>query len=220
VALNDGGYAVIGVVEDIRSRPGIPASPALYVPLTSTAVPMTQSALPVLVRMTGGAEPDQRLITARLNERFPPNSVRIVSASASIAPFVERPRFLAMTFGALLIIALALCVCGVYAVAVFEAAQRRRETAIRLALGASSARVRWHVLRQLVVPVAGGAAVGITAAWMALRIVVAQLPDAPSAGWPALLGGTLLVVIGAVAAATRPAVIVARTDPAAILRDA
>ena len=59
-------------------------------------------------------------------------------------------RFLMRVFVAFALVAAALAIVGLGAVVTLNAAARRRELAIRAALGAGSRRLRWLVLREAV----------------------------------------------------------------------
>jgi predicted permease len=62
------------------------------------------------------------------------------------------------------VVALVLCVSGLYAVVALTSRIRRREYAIRLALGSGPGAVRWLVLQQALLLGSGGALAGIAAA--------------------------------------------------------
>ena len=69
---------------------------------------------------------------------------------------------LALTlFGSL---ALALCACGLYAVVALSSRLRRREYAIRMALGARAGDVQWLICRQAMLIAAAGTSAGVAAA--------------------------------------------------------
>ena len=65
-------------------------------------------------------------------------------------------------------VAVVLCTSGLYAVIVLNSQQRRREYAIRVALGAGRGDVRWMVVRQALVLAGTGAAAGVLAAALGL----------------------------------------------------
>lgn len=57
-------------------------------------------------------------------------------------------------------LALLLCAVGLYGITAYSVNRRTNEIGVRLALGASTEHVRWMVLREVLVLVATGAAVG------------------------------------------------------------
>jgi predicted permease len=157
---------VVGIVGNIRPRPGGPVLPGLFLPLTPGLRELTQSAVPVVVRMERGAVPDAQLMTSRLNERFPANRVTVASVERQLAPHIEQPRFLAILFGTLAGIAVLLGAVGIYSVVSLDTTLRRREFGICLALGAQVSRLHREILGRVLLPVVVGICVGVAAAQM------------------------------------------------------
>lgn len=197
VATSDGDVLIVGVVGDIRPEPGTPAIPALFVPVSSARVRPMQTALPVLLRMRRGQIPDTQLLTRHLDEHFGDGSVRIRSAAAMLAPAVERPRFLAVAFGLFAGIAVVLAATSLASIAGFEIIRRRRDTSIRVALGASGRQAVWPLVLSVSLPVCAGVAIGGVAARLILARWGANLPEIqPVAASYALAGLTVLILAG------------------------
>jgi predicted permease len=118
-------------------------------------------------------------------------------------------------FGAL---ATLLASIGLYGVMAFVVARRRKELGIRLALGAQPGFVMWLVMREVLLLLAVGLAVGIPAAMALGRYVSAQLyglqPRDPGIALATVL---LLTVVSAVAGLI-PAQRASRIDPILALR--
>jgi predicted permease len=107
---------------------------------------------------------------------------------------------------------------GLYGVMAFLVARRRKELGIRLTLGAQPSLVIWMVMREVLLLLAIGLAIGIPAAMALGRYVAGQLygirPHDPAiAGWTVLL----LTVVSAVAGLI-PAQRASRIDPILALR--
>jgi predicted permease len=107
---------------------------------------------------------------------------------------------------------------GLYGVMAFVVARRRKELGIRLALGAQPGFVIWLVIREVLLLLAIGLAIGIPAAMALGRYVSAQLygiqgNDPWMAGWTLLL----LTLVSA-AAGLIPAHRASRIDPILALR--
>ena len=118
-------------------------------------------------------------------------------------------------FGAL---ATLLATIGLYGVMAFVVARRTKELGIRLALGAQPGIMIWMVMREVLLLLAIGLAVGVPAAMALGRYVSAQLygikaSDPVIAGWTVLL----LAVVSA-AAGLIPAQRASRIDPILALR--
>jgi predicted permease len=140
------------------------------------------------------------------------------SMGGVIADSVENRRFemdLLMLFA---ISALLLAGLGVYGVVTYSVVQRRREIGLRLALGAQRANIYRLVMRDGLVPVLTGTAIGIGVAFVSAR-VVANMFFQVSPYNPAIVTGTicLLLAVGAVACLL-PARRAASIDPMQALR--
>jgi ABC-type antimicrobial peptide transport system permease subunit len=117
-------------------------------------------------------------------------------------------------FGSLAALAVAVAAIGVYAVAGLEAARRRRELAIRLALGATRAGLQASMIGRTVRPVVVGVIVGLVAAWATLAALpwhLAELSTGFSTAAAAAALGMIVTAVSAVWLRTRRAV---RVSPA------
>ena len=107
---------------------------------------------------------------------------------------------------------------GLYGVMAFVVARRRKELGIRLALGAQPGFVIWLVMREVVLLVTIGLAVGIPAALALGQYVSSQLYGIQPRD-PLIAGGTmLLLLIVSGAAGLIPATRASRIDPILALR--
>jgi predicted permease len=107
---------------------------------------------------------------------------------------------------------------GLYGVMAFVVAQRKKELGIRLALGAQPGFVIWLVMREVLLLLAIGLAVGIPAAMGLGRYVAAQLYGIQAQD-PSIAGSTvLLLTLVSAAAGLIPAQRASRTDPMLALR--
>jgi predicted permease len=107
---------------------------------------------------------------------------------------------------------------GLYGVMAFVVARRRKELGLRLALGAEPAGVLWLVMKEVLVLLVLGLAVGIPAAIGAGRFVSAQLYGIrPNDPWIAVTTVVLLAAVSA-AAGMIPAHRASRIDPILALR--
>ena len=160
---------VVGVVADVKqfALDGPPTAD-LYVPLPQ--MPASQ-ANPVAARTTWilRTNGDPRALVNRLTEIVHGVDPNVAASSiqtlddvveSSIAAWRIDVRLL-QTFG---VLAIALCTIGVYAVASFSAGTRRRELAIKAALGATRRDLITRTLREELWPVALGVMIGAAAA--------------------------------------------------------
>jgi putative ABC transport system permease protein len=142
--------------------------------------------------------------------------------SAAIAANVRRPLW--MLLGAVAVALLIACV-NVANLTGARWTARQREMALRTALGAGRARLVMLVAIESVLLAGAGAALGVTAAWLALKSIVVRLPVAIPRLDDARLDAGSLVVAAALTlacgmlAAVLPAWWTARVDPGEALRD-
>lgn len=124
------------------------------------------------------------------------------------------PMFVAAAFAA---VALLLSAIGVYGVLAYLVAQRTREFGIRMALGSSADGVCGLVLKEGLVLIGVGVAVG-AAGVVALKRTLDSLAYGVTAADPTVLAAVVAVLMGvAMAASSIPARRAARIDPAAAI---
>lgn len=144
---------------------------------------------------------------------------RVMPLDALVADATAERRFHAFATVGFGVLALLLGTVGIFGGVAAAVSERRREIGIRVALGATAARVRWFAMRHSLLPVAAGAIVGVVCAAWANRVVEQFLFEV-SPSDPRTLGviGVVLVSV-AVVASWMPAQRAVRTDPASVLRD-
>jgi predicted permease len=127
-------------------------------------------------------------------------------------------RLIAMLSAGFGLVATLLASVGLYGVMAFVVAQRKKELGIRIALGAQPGFVVWLVMREVLLLLAIGLAVGIPAAMGLGRYVAAQLYGI-QAHDPFIAGSTVLLLtfVSAVAGLI-PAQRASRIDPILALR--
>ena len=159
--------------------------------LVRNTVKQIDAAMPVYSMKTVEAQLDETLLTDRL--------IAMLSAG----------------FGAL---ATLLASIGLYGVMAFVVARRKKELGIRLALGAQPQSVVWLVMREVLLLLAVGLAVGIPAAlglgrWAGSQLFGIKPHD------PAIAAATVVLLsLVSAAAGFIPARRASRTDPNLVLR--
>jgi hypothetical protein len=209
---------VVGVAEDARLRSLSGASEhAYYVPMAQhpdTAYPQ------VLVRFAGAAEPHLESLRRRLQAEMPGAAyVGVLPLRALVDPNLRAWELGATMFVVFGCLALALAAIGLYGMIAYDLAQRRRELAVRLALGAAPR----HVLRVVVLGalrlVAAGVALGGGIALLAAPrlepLLFRESPRDPLVY--AAVAGTLVAV--ALLASAAPAWRALAVAPNAVLRE-
>lgn len=208
---------VIGVAGDIRDvKLEAEPPPLVFVPHAQVDLP----SMTIIVRTaTGitGVLPDIRQVLQKVDSRLPPPLIEAVDASRADA--TGAPRFHASLLATFASIAVVLAITGVYAMLAFAVAERRREIAVRLALGASRGRIARLILRDGLALAAAGVLCGTVAA-LAITRVMSNLLYGVAPTDPltfALAAATLLAT--ATVACYLPARQASRVDPACVLRD-
>jgi predicted permease len=149
---------VTGVSANVRARLDEPPGPAAYLPLFAQPV---RQPLVVYVHAAGDARafaPSIYRTVAEMDAVLPVRDLRTIREEVSDALAPERVAA-AMT-ATMAAIASLLAVAGIYTLAIGVAARRRREFAIRVALGASRRGFRQAIAREVLLVAALGCVLG------------------------------------------------------------
>jgi putative ABC transport system permease protein len=159
-----------------------------------------------------------RAAAAEIDPNLP--LVRLVSMEDQIAQTLQRERLFAWLCGAFGVLALLLCMTGLYGVMSYATARRRQEVGIRMALGASRMRVLRHVIAEGVGLAAAGCAVGLPLAWWAAqRYIDYKRLGINPLDIPVLALAALALTLSALVAVLGPAWRAAAADPMTALRE-
>ena len=144
---------------------------------------------------------------------------------ANVRPLTEltdavtsRHRALATVLSVFAVLALGLAVLGLYAALAYVVAQRRREFAIRVAVGAPLRAIRSLVMREGVALVAVGLILGLLLSLALTRLLATQLYGVTPTDPSTFAGIAALLSVAALGAALAPLRQAARVDPAEIMR--
>jgi predicted permease len=212
--LVDEPMTIVGVVADVTPA-GESDRPAMYVALDQLSV----AGGALLVRTTLSPAAVLTDLRSRLRAVAPGLPLdRITVMTDSLAEGRATTRFLTELAAAFGLVALVLATFGVYGQTRREVGARRRELAVRQALGASPRAVLWHAIRPGTVALVAGSVVGAIASvgvmrWVSSLIVGVVPLDAKVLA----LAPVLLAIVGGLFAriATRRLLAV---DPGATLR--
>jgi putative ABC transport system permease protein len=207
---------IVGVVGDIRhGGPASPPRPEFYQPHTQRSFPF----MAFVVRTTADPSTVVRSIRNEIASLDPAQPISTVATmDEHLARSLSRPRFmstLVAMFGAL---ALVLSIVGIYGVVAYSVAQRTREIAIRMALGARSATVLRMVLSRTLWLVLAGVGAGLAGAAAATRVLAGLLFGVEAGDPSTLAGAAAALAIAAIGAGIIPAVRATRVQGAAALR--
>lgn len=207
---------VIGVAGDIRDvRVDQAAQPMLFVPHVQVPLP----GMTLLVKSRGDAAALPSMIRAQFTAIAPDRpapDVHPVTDSRSDA--MARPRLVAAAISAMAVTGVVLATSGIYALLAFSVLQRRREIAIRLAVGSAPGQVARLVLADGLRLTLTGLVLGTAAALGLGRFIGSALYGVAPAD-PLILAVIAVTLLAAAALASYlPARSAARVDPALALR--
>jgi putative ABC transport system permease protein len=143
---------------------------------------------------------------------------RIQTMEQVLSNSVSQPRFTMLLLAAFGVLALALAAVGVYGVVSFSVVQRTHEFGIRMALGADARDVMKLVLREGLVIVSMGVAIGIALAFAATRLISSVLFSVSPSDPLTFLAISLLLVGVALGACFVPGRRATKVDPMEALR--
>jgi putative ABC transport system permease protein len=220
---------IVGIVEspvernidNVRGPSIIEPSPSGEVAAIFVPSPLQDGTARTLSVRAGGPAgplaPAIREIVAQIDPRVP--ILEMATLDQRIPDITQIIRGLARAAAVLGIVALLLASVGLYGVTSYGVAMRRREIAVRMALGARADRVVAMVLRQALALVTIGAVLGGLIAIAAGGVIQANLFGVPGVNVAALGGSATLLGAAMLLASLLPARRAARLDPMMVLRE-
>jgi predicted permease len=209
---------VVGVVADARREVGGLPPGDLYTSLRQSG----RFWMHVVARARAGTDTERVLpaiedVLHRIDPVVPLSSP--LALETAVRDATAPTRFLAVLLAGFSAVAVLLAVMGLYGVIAYAARQRRRDVAIRMALGADRAEVAGLFLRQGMAVVLAGVALGTAGGYALGRALAGQLhgvgPGDPLTH--AALAGLLVVTAGA--AVWLPARRASAAEPMRVLRE-
>ncbi len=210
---------VIGVVEDLNVGRTLFTTPrpSIFLPLD----PEYSSGLTYHIRSAGGDMSEMtssvRRAIAAVDPNVPAYAIKTLESQvrAGLSPALAT----AVSVYLLGALGLVLAAVGTYGVIAHAVATRAREIGIRIALGAASPRVLALVLRQGLLLLAIGVAVGVPAGLVLSRTLQDTLFGVSPNDLPAFLSAVIAVAVVTMVAVFLPARHATTVDPIVVLRD-
>lgn len=212
---------IIGVVADAKNRSLTEAPrPELYTPALGSYSNLTlRSRLTLVVRSSADVAAIAGRVRAIIADAAP--DVAVINV-ATLTDVVRSSRGSMTTLTQLIagyaMAALLLAIAGTYAVLAYLVTQRRRELALRIALGATTRAVAGLVLAESARLTAIGLALGALGALASARLMAGLLYNVTGLDPAVLVGVLLAALIAAMVAAVVPARRALRADPASVFR--
>jgi predicted permease len=207
---------IVGVVADAKYNDlRAEAKPLYFLPYAK----MTRTLRSLLVRTTQPtpaiAGPVREALLSATRDMMIRRVIPLADqVDASLAPEALLLR-LCVLFGGL---ALLLACVGLYGVIAYSVAERTTEIGVRVALGATPMSVMRGVLRETLLLVLGGIAIGIPVALFTGRLLLAFLYGLTPRDPATLVLATGVLLVAATLAAALPALRASRVDPNVALR--
>jgi predicted permease len=207
---------IVGVVADARYNT-VRDAPARVMFLPFTQAP-ARSTMTFIVRPAGDQRQAISAVTAAIRAHDPQLKVSATPMSSLVEATMGRERFAASVAAALTLLALVLSCAGVYATVAFAVSERRRELAVRFALGATGRDVARLVLQGPIRVALAGIVIGVPCAYALMRAVSALLFGVAPFDLVTVLAAGMVLLGVAVAAAALPAWRATSIDPQECLR--
>lgn len=192
-----GDRRVIGVVGDVRSAvtDALQHDPSGYLPIRQSLDVFRQfGTMSIVIRTSRSAEAiaEVRRAVSTLDSQLAVFNVRHLQDE--VAALTAGPRFTASILSLFATVAFVMAIVGVYGVMSYSTGQRTREIGIRVALGATRAQIMRVMVRDGVLVVVIGLAVGLVATLWGTQSLTGLLHEVAPAD-PASVG-TVLTLLG------------------------
>jgi predicted permease len=216
-------YTVVGVTADVRNAEALTDEPNPEIYLVKRPGRWAQL-LPnpprgvLSLRTTARPADAAAFLTQIVSDLDPRQVVTIQTGDELFTTVTARPRFVTSLLTAFAALALLLAAAGLYSVASYLVAQRRRDVAVRVAIGASPRDVAGHVVGEAGRWIVGGALFGCALGWMGTRALQSQLYEVQTLDPWSWAGALLALSLVLIAAVVRPAYRAAHVDPIVALR--
>jgi predicted permease len=217
---NAGPWTIVGVAANTRYLgPREEPQRQVYFPVQQLVTGENSYAEWLQLRTTGDPDKMTGAVRVALAEMDPSLPVLRIQSIADLADrFVSNEQLVSRLSSIFSTLAVLLAGIGLYGVMSYSVVRRTNEIGIRIALGAQTGNVLWMVLRESLVLLGFGLALGLPLALGGLRLLQSQLYEL-SASDPVTLAGSILIIATiTLLAAWLPARRAARVDPMVALR--
>jgi predicted permease len=208
---------IIGVVENsVYEGPREGIHRQAFVPIVQDSFPGSEA---FYVRTTSSPDAEFAALRQKIQEIDPELPVyHMQTVATGLDENLGTERLIALLSAAFGILATLLAAIGLYGVLAFVVMRRTREIGLRMALGASRGEVVWMVLREALVLLAAGLAIGVPAALLLSKYVSKVLFDVQPNDLGTVAMALLVLSVVAAIAGFLPARRASSIDPMTALR--
>jgi predicted permease len=213
---NSGRIEIVGVVRDakyISLREG--PRPMTYLPFLQYPAPLTELEVRTAGIPTVLSDSIRQAVRA-VDQNLP--VLEVTTLADQVDSSLIRERLFAKLSSAFSLLAVALSCLGLYGLMAYSVARRTSEIGLRLALGAERRDVLWMVLREVLVLVLIGVAIGVPAALAGTQVISSFLFGLTPSDPTTIAVAAVLMVAVAALAGYLPARRASRVDPMVALR--
>ncbi len=209
-------FEIVGVVRDVKyASLRDPGPPTMY----KCAWQSPTTGLNVVLRTAGDPLAMTATVRAAMRDVAPTVPIReFTSQTEQITKRYAQERLFALAYSAFGALALALACIGLFGLMSYNVSRRTTEIGVRMALGAQRRMVVGMVIRESMLLVGIGAAVGLAGALWAGRYVEAVLYGLPAHDPATIVVAVAVIALVAALAGYLPARRAARVDPMEALR--
>ena len=207
---------IIGVVGNVKQQgPSHAESPEIYIPYVQEPAPDMY----LVLRTAADPRSSVGAVKAAVHDVDASQPVyNVATMEERVRESIASQRFDAQLVSAFAALALGLGAIGVYGVLAYSVTQRTHEIGVRMALGAGAHDVLAMVIRQALLLVIFGVAIGLTGASVLTRTITAMLYGVTPTDPLTFIGVAGLLSLVALAATYIPARRAMRVDPMVALR--
>ena len=208
--LGRGPFRIVGIVADVHQAPlGQPDEPTIY--HTARQFPFRAMAVVARGANTGTVSDAMRDALKALDPSLPLSNLRTLDERLLLK--AAAPRLLMFVLSTFAVLTSLLAAIGVYGLLACVVNERRRELAIRLALGARPGSLAWLVTTQAVTLAAAGVVLGLvcmlfSGGWLEVVLFQTRTSDIGAMGTAAAI-----LLLAALIASLAPAFRAARVPP-------
>jgi predicted permease len=217
--VGEAGWQVIGVVKDtLYGGPREDPRPMVYLPVSQLSGNNAYSSW-MEVRTAGDPAQAAASVRTALKDIDPNLPVPVIrTIQEHVNTFTSRETLISQLSIFFALLALLLVCIGLYGVMTYSVVRRTNEIGVRMALGAQQGGVLWLILRESLVVLAVGIAIGVAATTAAMKLIESSLFGLKPSDPLTLAGAVAAVVAVTLLASYLPARRATKVDPMVALR--